>query len=57
MQGQPLGQPEGSSIHVNSSQFNSSQFQPYSDTSESRKLKDIQEFNAAARAYRAATKG
>lgn len=57
MQGQPLGQPEGSSIQVNSSQFTSSQVKPYRGSFGDRKIEDNQEFHAVAKDYRAASKG
>ena len=56
-QGQPLGQPEGSSIQVNSSQFNSSQLKPYRGSAGGGKKKDNQEFDAVAQTYRTASKG
>ncbi|MBU3582022.1 hypothetical protein ICN19_08330 [Polynucleobacter sp. AP-Capit-er-40B-B4] len=57
MQGQPLGQPEGSSIQVNSSQISSSQLQPCSDNPGDQRTRDNKEFDAVAKAYRAASKG
>ena len=57
MQGQPEGQPKGSSIQVNSSQLTSSQLQPYKGSTGGRKMKDNQEFDVAAKDYRAASKG
>lgn len=57
MQGQPLAQPEGSSIQVNSSQLNSTQLKPYRENAGDEKMKGEQEFDAVAKDYRAASKG